>query len=760
MYKIEWIREKNIPLLNDYTNETIIAPRPVYYEELDLLGFDKYWKYPKPQEPLLWAIGREYYYFGEKIGKTIGGDICEAPKLEVYQKNIELEPIKLKELIQVNKKQIETLKNEAIEFIKKIYNEYKNRVDFFVVAFSGGKDSQVLLDLVTIALEPEQYKVIFTDTTMELPHTYKTVEETQKYYKRIHQDFKITTVRNPTDADELWGVFGPPSRILRWCCSVYKSSPIQNYLKSLKLGKQPKIILFDGVRGEESNRRSNYNRVAHAVKNTNSTNARPIFEWNDLEIYLYIFCTDISINHEYRIGLNRVGCSICPFASQWSDFIIKKKYPNIADKFINSIDKYMDNSNIKNKKQYLANGDWKKRAGGNSIKTENQIKIEENKNSVEIVLENSNENIFEWLKVLGDYKVNDENSNIQVKLNKNVLDIGFQDNDTNQVLLAEQENITDISHLKKVAYKTSYCVHCGSCEAECPTGALNVFPKVQIDTNLCIHCSKCLDFTEKGCVMAKSSNTTEATNKLTDYSSFGMRKEWLIEFLKDKNRWFSSNTLGNRQVDSMKRWLRDSGLLESKGMNTTKLFELLKDKQLKLVYEILFINLYYKSNLIEWYINQIPFQQKYSINHLVNLGMEYTNKTDKTIRLIMSALFNLFDTTPLGNELKIGYITKEKNIRYIQKIGSNYISNEAILYSLYKLKEHLKRDDFRVSEFYKENFEGGPYKIFGIDKESLIKKLKFISEDTKLIEVNLIQGLDNVFLKDYNSLEVLREVSK
>ena len=121
---------------------------------------------------------------------------------------------------------------------------------------------------------------------------------------------------------------------------------------------------------------------------------------------------------------------------------------------------------------------------------------------------------------------------------------------------------------------------------------------------------------------------------------------------------------------------------------------------------------------------------------------------------------NLFDTTPLGKDLKIGYITKEKNVRYIQKIGTDEVSNEAILYSLYKLKEHLKRDDFRVSEFYEDGFEGGPYKIFGIRKETLIQKLKFISEDTKLIDVNLIQGLDNVFLKDFSAIEVLEEVLK
>jgi len=761
MYKIEWIRNKNIPILNDFANEVIIAPRPVYYEELDLLGFNSYWEYSKSESPLLWAIGRDYYYFGEKIGKTVGGDIYEAPKLEIYKDKITLEPIDIKELIRVNKKHIETLKNEAIEFVKKIYNEYKNKVDFFVVAFSGGKDSQVLLDLVTIALEPEQYKVIFTDTTMELPHTYKTVQEAQKHYQKIYKNFKITTVRNPTDADKLWGVFGPPSRILRWCCSVYKTSPVHSYLKVLNNGRHPRTILFDGVRRDESNNRANHLRVADSIKHNKVINTRPIIEWNDLEVYLYMFYSGINPNKEYRLGLNRVGCSICPFASQWSDFIINKKYPTIAKKFIPSIKEYMSNANIKNKEEYLSKGHWKKRAGGNSIETENQIKIEENKNSVEIVLENSNENIFEWLKVLGNYKINDDNSNIQIKLDKSVLDIGFEDNGINQILLTRQENISDISHLKKVAYKTNYCVHCGSCEAECPTGALNVFPKVQIDTNLCIHCSKCLDFHNKGCVMADSAHKTSELTKVkgfNDYGDFGLRELWLKSFFDRGIEWINDNQLGSKQKISIKKWFRDSELVS--GKSTTELFSLLRNQNKNLQYEILFINLYYNSSLIKWYLDTIKFNDKYSSKELVEIVKNTIHLSESTIKHSINSIVNLFDTTPLGNELKIGYITKEKNVRYIQKIGSNNISYEAILYSLYKLKEHLKRDDFRVSEFYEDGFEGGPYKIFGIDKESLIKKLKFISEDTKLIDVNLIQGLDNVFLKDFTAIEVLKEVLK
>ena len=55
-----------------------------------------------------------------------------------------------------------------------------NRVDVFYVAFSGGKDSVVALDLVQRALPHNKFKVLFGDTGMEFPDTYEAVEETKK----------------------------------------------------------------------------------------------------------------------------------------------------------------------------------------------------------------------------------------------------------------------------------------------------------------------------------------------------------------------------------------------------------------------------------------------------------------------------------------------------------------------------------------------------------------------------------------------------
>jgi phosphoadenosine phosphosulfate reductase len=762
MFKVRW-EKNNLVVLDDNTLNPIQPPRPVYFEELDLLGFDKYWTYSKSDKPLMWAIGRDYYYCGEKVAKTIGGDLYNAPKLEIYKKNFVIKAIDVEELIKVNKKHIETLKNEAIEFIKKIYNDYRKKVDFFIVAFSGGKDSQVLLDLVTIALEPDQYKVIFTDTTMELPHTYETVKNTQKHYQKIYKDFKITTVRNPIDAEELWKVFGSPSMNFRWCCNVYKTSPVINYLKSLNKRGIPKIILFNGVRAEESSKRAEHNRIARGVKHHSQINIEVIKYWNDFEVYLYCFYANIKLNMGYKLGFDRMGCSICPLAKNKNDFLVKKVVPDLAEKFINIVKKDAEKLHIKDLKKYIKDGAWKRRNENNNNPS-SFVSFIENTNNLIINLKESNENIFEWLKVLGDYKIN--SNNIQINIGNKILNIDYSKNKNSVTLSTKKDDIIIISRLKKVAYKTSYCVHCGSCEAECPTGALSVFPKVKVDTSLCIHCSKCLDFNNKGCVMAdvSVSKINQGNNNILKgfgkYQNFAIQSNWLNDFLNNES-WFENNSLGNKQILSMIAWMKEAEIIDPK-KNITTFGNLLKNIDVKLIYQLVLINLYQNSNLIKWYLDNIKWgDERYSKKDFLSLIEQTSNNFPKrSVEIGLTSLFKLFDTTPLGKDLKIGYITKEKNIRYIQKIGSNNISNEAILYSLYKLKENLKRDDFRVSEFYEDGFEGGPYKIFGINKETLINKLKFISEDTKLIDVNLIQGLDNVFLKDFSAIEVLEEVLK
>src|SRR3990172_1017128 len=170
MYNVIWDIETGGVLLSDSAKDSLnVEIRPVFYEELDLLGFNQQWIYPECQEPLLWATaGRRYFYHGELVAEARGGGFFEKPQIEFYQKNLTLKPVQLDKMIIKNAAILEGLAQDAIEFILDTHVNYQKKVDIFAVAFSGGKDSLVLLDLVQRTLSPDEFVVVFSDTTMEI----------------------------------------------------------------------------------------------------------------------------------------------------------------------------------------------------------------------------------------------------------------------------------------------------------------------------------------------------------------------------------------------------------------------------------------------------------------------------------------------------------------------------------------------------------------------------------------------------------------
>ncbi|HIQ39521.1 MAG TPA: phosphoadenosine phosphosulfate reductase, partial [Methanothermococcus okinawensis] len=417
MYKIKWDRDSNgILLVNSGDNEIIKPPRPVFYEELDLLGFNRFWEYPKVQEPLLWAIGRNYYYKGELVAKVKGGNIFEPPEIELTEngQSLSLEPIDVKDLIEKNKEALFILENEALDFIEHTYKVYKKKGYLFTVSYSGGKDSQVVLDLVTRVISPDDLIVIFSDTTMEISYTYENIEKTKKEYERRYPGLKFYITKPSKSAIEFWREFGPPSRIHRWCSTVLKTAPFTNFIRNFLDNNKRKIIVFEGVRTEESDRRSTYQRIAKKVKHFPIINARPILYWNHLEVILYIYLRNLEMNLGYRSGLTRIGCYICPFSSEWSEYILSRIEYNKLNRYLELLREYSRAMGLREEeeiKRYIAKGQWKKRAGGRGLKNNNTVNFITDGEHLKGVLLNPRENFLEWIKVVGDILYNQKTPN-------------------------------------------------------------------------------------------------------------------------------------------------------------------------------------------------------------------------------------------------------------------------------------------------------------------------------------------------------------
>lgn len=535
------------------------------------------------------------------------------------------------------------------------------------------------------------------------------------------------------------------------------------------------------MRAEESSRRYEYTRVAKSVKHLSQINAEVIKNWNIPEVFLYLFLRNIEINEAYRYGLKRVGCSICPFGSNWSEFIINKIFPDLAKKYINVIKEHVELLGIKEEEkieEYISQRQWKKRGGGEGVNT-NGIRIDfiEKENNLEAVLTRPREDFLELVKTVGDVMYRTQGNMIigEIKIGSEIFDFEIEKKNNEKIIVKVNNvggDIIALNKLKKTLYKTVYCIHCGGCEVECPTGALNVIPRVIIDKNFCTHCGNCLNFVNRGCLMANSIRMSEGGNRSMNktlsgfgkYLTFGIRREWLISFLNNQEDWFASNNLGSKQVDAMVAWLRDAELIEKKQKKTTEvakfLREILSSDEL-IVWEILWVNLFYNSSVVKWYLSNIGWNKKYSSTELKQLVSD-TNETisERTASSGIKSLLNMFSESPIGENLKLGLIKKEKNMRYVIKMGTDDIHPMTVIYSLYKYAENKKRHYFTVSEFYKEDCDGGPYKLFGISKEIFENTLRGVQENkNKLVRVDLVAGLDNIRLRDdIASLDVLEMI--
>ena len=259
MYKYIWDEETGGLLLTSDLEKFSKEPRPVYYKELDILGFNQYWNYPKDDSaPLLWAEANNYIYKGRTVARTKGGSLYTKPELillEEPEPNGEsLQLVDVSTMCQKNGALMETLEQETIQKIYNTYRKYKDKVDLFYVAFSGGKDSVVALDLVQRALPHDDFKVVFGDTQMEFSDTYNLVKKVKAVCEMNGIDFLIA--KSELSPDVTWHQFGPPCSVTRWCCSVHKTAP--QILLLRKILNKPDFtgMAFVGVRADESVARS------------------------------------------------------------------------------------------------------------------------------------------------------------------------------------------------------------------------------------------------------------------------------------------------------------------------------------------------------------------------------------------------------------------------------------------------------------------------------------------------------------------------
>lgn len=744
-------------ILNSTPTNFSKEPRPVYAAELDILGFDKHWVYDKQNDvPYMWAESNIYWYRGVQIAKTKGGNLYTAPELIImddanetnpyWKQGTRLVPMDIEKMCAANKDLLTVIEDSTVKKIVNVYEKFKNKLDIFHVAFSGGKDSSVLLDLVKKALPKGSFVVIFGDTGMEFPDTYEVVEETKKQCEEDGIPFYIA--RSHFEPKDSWELFGPPSKVLRWCCSVHKSTPQTLKMREIS-GKQNYTGLdFVGVRQHESLARSTYEYENYGKKQKGQRSFNPLLEWTSAEVWIYIYARNLFVNKAYIKGNSRAGCLLCPMSSKGSNYFRRYNYTDNIDGFINIIKHKNNWDNYSESKlySYVTSGGWSNRRSGRGIAgnySKYKEKTADEKITIEII--NPNSDWKEWIKTA-------DTASIPIDIEETVNKATF--------VLSEMDVKTHPTAgkiIRQSLKKAAYCVGCRVCETNCKGGHIH-FENGKVTISNCTQCHECHDI-PAGCHAYNSLKIPQGEKKMKTINCFddhAPKKEWLVSYFDLQDKFFTEHTLGPNMYTHFKRFLRDAQLID--GNKCTDFSTFISDMgwERDTALALMLVNLAFENAQFEWYISQMDIGYFYESSLLKERLMADDIK-ERAANSVIKSYKRIVDT-PFGTVLNFGYVTDEKDM---VRTKCSISDNRVVLYALYKFAEKCNLDkELNFSYLYDEKVERNgvsPVRIFGLYDEKELKSilLGLSSAYPEFINATFTNDLQTIMLKDKTGADVL-----
>ncbi|MFW9855870.1 MAG: phosphoadenosine phosphosulfate reductase family protein [Candidatus Thorarchaeota archaeon] len=421
-------------------------------------------------------------------------------------------PISWQQIIKANLNSIETLEEEAISFIESTAKKYEHQV----VAYSGGKDSLVTLDLVSQSKVP--YEIVFADTNLEYPETIENVKLVGTYYNK-------DVLSHENVSWDFWERFQkePPTRNSRWCCKSAKLFPINRILEEC-FPKAQEVLAYIGRRRYESLGRSRETRISRNPWIPRQVSAAPISNWTALEVYLYILKHNLVsiLNPLYQEGFIRIGCWVCP-ASSLSDFkIMEEIHPDLLSKLRTKLEMKRKENGLP--AQYLSWGLWRWKYLPQKVI--NLLKSKDIMYSSSFISSSNNgelkfritnapspcirggysallsanqmlnlSRLEKLLPIQGITQYNEQLDILRVNMKRGHADI-FRDGSIivkdryKEVLLTKR-----IISLIKTVYRSFHCDGCGVCTYQCSEKALVVESSmVKVSPDKCIHCLVCNNF--------------------------------------------------------------------------------------------------------------------------------------------------------------------------------------------------------------------------------------------------------------------------
>lgn len=523
------IIEKNICPLCSSKNITMSNNgicNPVFAQEKKLLSyiFEK-----DISDKNVWYLGNSSYFIDGKRKRLPYTEYFDSRKyLEIandlksdIENNDKINNADL--YLEANKMYINELIYEAEEYITslvRMYSEDTIKKYIPTVSFSGGKDSSVVSRLVRDALHNESIIHFFGDTTLEFPATHTYVEDV---FREENPFTPMIPSETEKDFFKLCKVFGPPSKFERWCCTIFKTSNLNNEYQNL----DGSSLSFLGIRHSESKERQNYERTQDHSKIGSQINAMPIIEWEDCDVWLYILYKNIKFNDAYRWGFKRIGCWCCPNNSKWSNMLTEIYYPDLTKKWKDALYDFAIKTNKSDVEDYVENGKWKARKGASGLEIRNvsiadtPCNLSDRARNI-ITKKKLNKDVLEFIKPFGELSIleKDEASYITITEKESLDSQGtvIPERKVCELIIAWGTNVIKVlpadgistrhlvSRLKCQIRKYQYCIKCSACDSVCPNGAINTLGEARyiIDENRCPQnlnaCSMCIAKFYNGCI--------------------------------------------------------------------------------------------------------------------------------------------------------------------------------------------------------------------------------------------------------------------
>ena len=228
--------------------------------------------------------------------------------------------------------------------------------DYILVNTSGGKDSQAMMDEVyrlaaeagvtdrLIAVHADLGRVEWEGTKALAAKQAEQYGIRFEVVSRAKGDLldQIIDRRISLDAKGKTDAPAWPSSDARFCTSDQKTSQVEKFMTALVresgiTGRRVRILNCLGIRAQESPARAK--KVAFGPDSATNKTVRlverwlPIFTWTEDEVWARIKESGVPYHPAYDLGMSRLSCVFCVFASKSDLTIAAKHNPELAREY-------------------------------------------------------------------------------------------------------------------------------------------------------------------------------------------------------------------------------------------------------------------------------------------------------------------------------------------------------------------------------------------------------------------------------------------